>query len=72
MILFINGAFGVGRTTVAQGGAARRPHSLLFDPEEVGYFLRRVVAPLEQPEGFQDRARRRTLMVHTAQALRAT
>ncbi len=71
MILFINGAFGVGKTTVAQALAACLPNSLLFDPEEVGFFLRRIVHPVEQPTDFQDLALWRMLTVHTAQALRA-
>ncbi len=34
MIIFINGAFGVGKTTIAENLVSRIPNSLLFDPEE--------------------------------------
>ena len=45
MIVFINGPFGVGKTTVAERLVGRLPGSLLFDAELVGSFLRRIVAP---------------------------
>lgn len=36
MIIFINGALGVGKTTVAELLVSRLSNSLLYDPEEVG------------------------------------
>ena len=42
MIVFINGAFGIGKTTVARELVARLPDSLLFDPELVGIPLQRL------------------------------
>jgi len=69
MIVFINGAFGVGKTTVAERLVERIPNSLLFDAEEVGYFLRRVVAPIEQPDDFQHLPMWRVLTVTTARLL---
>ena len=72
MIVFINGAFGVGKTTVAEQLVQTLPHSLLFDPEEVGFFLRRVLAPVDQPDDFQDYVLWRTLVVTTAALLRQT
>ena len=72
MIIFINGAFGAGKTTVAEGLAARLPNSLLFDPEEVGYFLRAVLRPIDHPDDFQHLPLWRTLTVQTAGLLRAT
>ena len=39
MVLWLNGAFGVGKTTVAQAICRAVPGAFLFDPEEVGAFL---------------------------------
>ena len=39
MIVFLNGAFGVGETTVARLLYRFMPESLLFDPEQVGAML---------------------------------
>ncbi len=72
MIIFINGAFGVGKTTVAHLLAACHPNSLLFDPEEVGFFLRNVVRPIETFDDFQDLPMWRSLTVTTARMLRET
>ena len=41
MILLLNGAFGIGKTTVARALVARLPGSLLFDPEIIGVVLQR-------------------------------
>jgi hypothetical protein len=70
MIIFVNGPFGVGKTTTAELLAARLPHSLLFDAENVGYFLRCVIPASEQPNDFQDLPMWRTLTVTTAHQLR--
>ena len=70
MIIFINGAFGVGKTTVAELLAARLPDSLLFDAEEVGYFLRKIVPEEALTDDFQDLPMWRTLTVATARLLR--
>ncbi len=40
MIIWLNGAFGAGKTTLAAKLRERLPDSLLFDPEEIGYMLR--------------------------------
>src|SRR4051812_43532647 len=42
MIILVNGAFGVGKTTVAWIIRRRLPSCLLFDPEMIGYVLRRL------------------------------
>jgi hypothetical protein len=39
MILFINGPFGVGKTSVAKVLVQKLPHSMLYDPEVVGAVL---------------------------------
>lgn len=54
MIVFINGAFGSGKSTVAEGLAARIPNSLIYDPEEVGYMLRNILRPIDWSGDFQD------------------
>ncbi|WP_449352777.1 AAA family ATPase [Streptomyces shaanxiensis] len=52
MIVWINGAFGSGKTTLVEELRPRWPESLVFDPEMVGYVLREIV---EVPTGdFQD------------------
>ena len=41
MIMMVNGAFGAGKTSVANEIAAKLDGAMLFDPEEVGYMLDR-------------------------------
>jgi hypothetical protein len=60
----------VGKTTTAELLVARTPHSLLFDAEVVGQFLRRVIPQSDQPADFQDLPMWRTLTVATAHQLR--
>jgi len=56
LVVWINGAFGVGKTCVAEKLVARLPGSLLFDPELLGALLRVVVPQEEQTDDFQDLA----------------
>jgi len=54
MILWINGAFGAGKTTTAFELHRRIPNSFVYDPENVGYFIRKN-APEQFSKGdFQD------------------
>lgn len=54
MIIWINGAFGAGKTTTAHELHRRLPGSHLYDPENIGYFVRKN-APRGIDEGdFQD------------------
>ena len=53
MIIWLNGAFGAGKTTAAYELHRRLAGSLVYDPEEVGYFLRRS-APCFRTPDFQD------------------
>lgn len=70
MIIFINGSFAVGKTTIAELLVQRIPHSMLFDPEEIGSSLARIVRPVEQLNDFQDISIWRPLVVTTAHHLR--
>jgi chloramphenicol 3-O-phosphotransferase len=55
VILLLNGAFGIGKTTVARALIARIPGSLLFDPEIIGILLQRSARLFGYPvEDFQD------------------
>ena len=40
MIVWLNGAFGAGKSTTAKALVALAPRLRLFDPEWVGYLLR--------------------------------
>ena len=51
MLLWVNGAFGAGKTTAAEGLAATRPSTRVFDPELVGFLLRRLI--VEPVDDFQ-------------------
>ncbi|MFE7576237.1 AAA family ATPase [Streptomyces sp. NPDC057521] len=67
MIIWINGAFGSGKTTLVTELHRRLPEALVFDPEDVGYVLRGIV---EVPEGnFQNILLWRRQVVSLAQGL---
>jgi hypothetical protein len=70
MILFLNGPFGVGKTTIARLLVQKLPHSMLYDPEVIGAFLERVLGPFKKAEDFQDYALWRPLLVGGARLLR--
>lgn len=66
MFILINGAFGIGKTTAANGLLSEVPGAVIFDPEDIGYVLRRLPAPLvgrwRQPSDYQDLALWRLLI----------
>lgn len=70
MFLLLNGSFGIGKTTAAEGLARQLPGAAISDPEAVGYLLRRLPAVLvglrRQPNDYQDMALWRRLIVHQA------
>lgn len=39
MIIWINGSFGVGKTTIAQDLKLKIENSIIYDPEKIGEFL---------------------------------
>lgn len=66
MFILLNGSFGIGKTTTAALLAQTLPDAAIFDPESVGYVLRRTPAWLlglrRQPEDYQDMALWRRLI----------
>ena len=53
-VIWLNGAFGVGKTTVARALAAELPGALLVDPEDIGRTLRRIIPAAVRTSDFQD------------------
>jgi hypothetical protein len=53
VIIWINGAFGAGKTTLAEELHRRRPEAMPFDPEYVGSILAMWAPPAESGD-FQD------------------
>jgi hypothetical protein len=53
MIIWINGAFAAGKTTLAEELERRLPDAMPFDPEYVGYILIKWVPPADSGD-FQD------------------
>ena len=45
MIIWINGAFGAGKTTLAEELHRRLPDAVMFDPEDVGGMLWKWMRP---------------------------
>jgi len=54
MILWINGAFGSGKTTAAYELRRRTNNSFVYDPENVGYFIWKNAPPKFKKGDFQD------------------
>ncbi|MGQ0717993.1 MAG: hypothetical protein ACT4NP_11925 [Pseudonocardiales bacterium] len=65
MIVWLNGTFGVGKTTTAKALVALLPDSRIFDPERVGFMLGHVLTT-EQVDDFQDWRPWRELVIATA------
>ena len=53
MIVWLNGPFGVGKTTVTEELCRRIPTARGFDPERIGWILKRTVG-LIRPGDYQD------------------
>lgn len=66
MIIWINGAFGSGKTSVAYELHRRLPDSFVYDPEEIGFFLRENLPESLSGRGdFQDIPLWRSLNLET-------
>ena len=51
MIIWLNGAFGSGKTTCAKILEKKLPNAFLYDPEQVGFFIRdQLPKSLQQPD----------------------
>ena len=68
-VIWLNGAFGAGKTTVARALAAELPDALVVDPEDIGRMLRKVVPPAARTSDFQDIPSWRRLTVATIESL---
>ena len=68
-VIWLNGAFGAGKTTVARALAAELPGALVLDPEQIGRMLRRVVPAALLTSDFQDIPSWRRLTVATVESL---
>ncbi|MEC3978886.1 AAA family ATPase [Amycolatopsis sp. H20-H5] len=64
MIAWLNGTFGVGKTTTARELTQLIPQSRIFDSEQIGYMLRHVLT--EPVDDFQDWPPWRPLVTRTA------
>ena len=61
MIIWLNGAFGAGKTQTAYELQRRLPGSYVYDPENAGFFIRRnLPSALNKPD-FQDYPTWRTI-----------
>ena len=67
MIIWINGGFGAGKTTLAEELHRRLPEAIVYDPEDVGVMLWKWTPP---DGDFQHLASWRELVVATALSLR--
>jgi predicted kinase len=67
MIIWLNGGFGAGKSTLAEELGRRIPGAIVYDPEDVGLMLRKWLPPNDD---FQDLPSWRDLVVATALSLR--
>ncbi|MGW0767704.1 NUDIX hydrolase [Streptomyces sp. NPDC002676] len=72
-VVWINGAFGAGKTTTARELIELIPHSTFFDPEVIGGALGHLLPPkrLAEVSDFQDLPIWRRLVIDTAAAMLA-
>lgn len=68
-VVWINGAFGAGKTTTARLLAETLPGSVIVDPEEIGSMLRPVLQPVVPVRDFQEWPAWRELVAATLNAV---
>lgn len=56
MILFVNGPFGIGKTSAARVLVEKTPNAMLYDPEIIGYVLRRIPRLAREVNNYQNYA----------------
>ncbi len=61
MIIWLNGAFGSGKTSVSKALKKMHPELAIFDPEDVGQFIRQNLPDGDHHSDFQDHGLWRTL-----------
>lgn len=64
MIIWINGAYGAGKTTIAELLQTKITNSYLYDPENIGDFFRKNLPKEIQKADFQDYPEWRAWNVH--------
>jgi tRNA uridine 5-carbamoylmethylation protein Kti12 len=69
LIIFINGPFGVGKTTTARLVAKRLGRAVIFDPEFIGMLLHRFLRDISGVEDFQNYKLWAPLTAYTARLL---
>ena len=69
VVVWINGAFGVGKTSVAKALVREWDGAVLFDPEPVGALLRRTIPRDRHTNDYQDFPLWRRLTVETISGL---
>jgi hypothetical protein len=72
VIVVINGPFGIGKTTTANLLDRRLPNAILYDPEVIGFVVRRVGRPVMNIGDYQDLTLWRNLTVWGTWVLRRT
>lgn len=77
MIIMLNGAYGVGKTSVAKELVQQIDNAMIFDPEEVGFMLRYLIPEnvkldQEKTDNFQDYILWKTLTVQVAEQIKNT
>ena len=53
-VIWLNGAFGVGKTTVARRLSTLLPDAMTLDPEDIGGMLSRAIPAARRSDDFQD------------------
>jgi chloramphenicol 3-O-phosphotransferase len=67
VFVFLNGAFGIGKTSVAGALRRRLPRAVILNPEYIGYLLQRL--PARTLDDFQDSPAWRSLTIAAARTL---